>query len=304
MMVLLAAIWLVRFNSDLLIRIVMLVTGRIAGLAPVTRTSMAYPMSTKFRTGMAVAMFAIVTFVVVYMSIFKDVLIQNFGQVDAQSGHWQIVAGSPDFNFNSTDRTAFRTDVATLVQTDSTTAAEVRGVGWENLSGTIIRGVKPDGSVNEISTRGFGLHVVDDGYLSATGYSIWPRAAGYSSDRPVWNAVRAHPGSGLHVVADGDLSATGYSIWPRAAGSPSDRAVWNAVRDHPDYAVLDTKSLDSADGSPPVVTGISPSAATFRPFQVEIGAGEKGGAGGPLWGTVIGCRSCPILGGLIVRCRR
>ena len=117
--------------------------GRIAGLAPVTRTSMAYPMSTKFRTGMAVAMFAIVTFVVVYMSIFKDVLIQNFGQVDAQSGHWQIVAGSPDFNFNSTDRTAFRTDVATLVQTDSTTAAEVRGVGWENLSGTIIRGVKP-----------------------------------------------------------------------------------------------------------------------------------------------------------------
>ena len=263
MMVLLAAIWLVMFNSDLLIRIVMLVTGRIAGLAPVTRTSMAYPMSTKFRTGMAVAMFAIVTFVVVYMSIFKDVLIQNFGQVDAQSGHWQIVAGSPDFNFNSTDRTAFRTDVATLVQTDSTTAAEVRGVGWENLSGTIIRGVKPDGSVNEISTRGFGLHVVDDGYLSATGYSIWPRAAGYSSDR----------------------------------------AVWNAVRDHPGYAVLDTKSLDSADGSPPVVTGISPSAATFRPFQVEIGAGEKGGARGPWRVTVIGFMTRPIWDGIYISTR-
>src|SRR5438105_14730564 len=169
----LSASYLVMINGDRLIRFGMLVTGRIAGLAPVTRTSMAYPMSTKFRTGMAVAMFAIVTFVVVYMSIFKDVLIQNFGQVDAQSGHWQIVAGSPDFNFNSTARTPFRTDGATLVQTDSTTAAEVRGVGWENLSGTIIRGVKPDGSVNEISTRRLGLQCVADGYLSATGYSIW-----------------------------------------------------------------------------------------------------------------------------------
>src|SRR5260370_36681427 len=47
MMVLLAAIWLVMFNSDLLIQVVMFLTGRVPGLAPVTRTSMSYPMSTK-----------------------------------------------------------------------------------------------------------------------------------------------------------------------------------------------------------------------------------------------------------------
>src|SRR5262249_36583423 len=144
MMVLLAAIWLIMFNSDLLIRGVMFFTGRVRALAPVTRTSMAYPMSTKFRTGMAVAMFAIVTFVVVYLSVFKDVLLQNFGQVDVASGHWQVVAGTPDFNFNSTDRTSFPTDVASLVAKDPRASRDVQGVGWENLSGAVLRQVKAD----------------------------------------------------------------------------------------------------------------------------------------------------------------
>src|SRR4029077_1681042 len=118
LMTLLGAIWLVMYNSDLLIRGVMFFAGRIGGLAAPTRTSMSYPMATKFRTGMAVAMFAIVTFIIVYTSVFKDVLIQNFGQVDAQTGHWQVVAGSPDFAFNQNDTTVFPTDVAGLVASD------------------------------------------------------------------------------------------------------------------------------------------------------------------------------------------
>src|SRR5260370_35082736 len=91
-------------------------------------------MSTKFRTGMAVAMFAIVTFIIVYMSVFKDVLVQNFAQVDAVSGGWQIVAGSPDNNFNQTSATSFPSDVASLAQKTPDAAADVRAVGWENAA--------------------------------------------------------------------------------------------------------------------------------------------------------------------------
>ena len=261
MMVLLAAIWLIMFNSDLLIRGVMFFTGRVRALAPVTRTSMAYPMSTKFRTGMAVAMFAIVTFVVVYMSVFKDVLIQNFTQVDSVSGHWQVVAGTPDFSFNSTDRTAFPTNIGSVVASDPAASRDVRGVGWENLSGAGLREIKADGSVDtNAGRRGYSLHVVDSGYLGNTGYAIRPRAVGFTSDR----------------------------------------AVWDAVRDHPGYAVLDTSALDSANGGPPTVAGISPSAATFKPFQVEIDSGEKGTAVKPWRVTVIGFMPKPIWDGLYV----
>ncbi len=174
LMTLLGAIWLVMYNSDLLIGAVMFFTGRISGLAAVTRTSMSYPMSTKFRTGMAVAMFAIVTFIIVYMSVFKDVLVQNFAQVDAVSGGWQIVAGSPDNNFNQTSATSFPSDVASLVQKTPDAAADVRGVGWENAAlGLQIQQVKADGTLSKLlPDSGYNLHVVDAGYLSTTGYAL------------------------------------------------------------------------------------------------------------------------------------
>jgi putative ABC transport system permease protein len=250
LMTLLGAIWLVMYNSDLLIRGVMLFTGRIGGLAAVTRTSMSYPMATKFRTGMAVAMFAIVTFIIVYMSVFKDVLIQNFGQADVASGGWQIVAGTPDTNFNPNNQTTFSTDVASIVQANPTVAGELRGVGWENASlGVQLQQVKADGSVSSApSERGYPLHVVDDGYLSATGYSLQPRATGYSSDQ----------------------------------------AVWNAVRDNIGFAVIDGSSLDGQNGRAANIVGIKASDATFQPFQVRVPLIRQNGSEATWTLTVIG----------------
>jgi len=268
LMVLLGAIWLVMFNSDLLIKGVMFFTGRISGLAAVTRTSMSYPMATKFRTGMAVAMFAIVTFIIVYMSVFKDVLVQNFAQVDTVSGGWQIVAGTPDNNFNQTDQTRFPTDVASLVQANPTLAAEIKGVGWENSSqGVQLQQVKSDGTVSTLQQdSNYGLRIVDSGYLSATGYVLQPRAAGYASDR----------------------------------------AVWDALRDHPGYAVLNASSLDARSSGPADIVGIKPTDATFQPFQVRAtfagnGTGGKGGGPSTMTLTVIGfMNSADLWGGVYI----
>jgi putative ABC transport system permease protein len=255
LMTLLGAIWLVMYNSDLLIGGVMFFTGRIGGLAAATRTSMSYPMSTKFRTGMAVAMFAIVTFIIVYMSVFKDVLIQNFGQVDAASGGWQIVAGTPDANFNQTDKTSFPSDVASLVQSNPTVAGELKGVGWENMGvGRVqLQQVKADGTVTPLPAQGQGdfantLHVVDDGYLAATGFSLQPRAAGYASDRAVWEALRTNPG----------------------------------------YAVISATTLDAQNGSPATIKGIKTTDATFQPFQVRATVPGSSGSARTWTLTVVG----------------
>src|SRR5205085_1948289 len=221
LMVLLGAIWAVMYNSDLLIRAAMLVTGPAGRLAATTRTSMAYPMSTKFRTGMAVAMFGIVTFVIVFMSIFQDVLVQNFANTDQLSGGWQIVAGTPDFNFNLTGDTNLAPDIAARVEGNPGTAADIKAAGWEdNTTGIHLRQVGADGSVksdaglNRVEFQ--GLHAVDDGFLSNTTYGISPRAAGYTSDRAVWDAVREQPG----------------------------------------YAVVDASLLDGLNGTPATITGV------------------------------------------------
>jgi|GEM_PF-1032046 len=270
LMVLLGAIWLVMYNSDLLIRGVMFFTAHVGNLAPVTRTSMAYPLATKFRTGMAVAMFAIVTFMIVYMSMFKDVLTQNFGRVDQASGGWQIVAGSPDMNFQQAPKTAFPTDVATLVASDRAVSSEVRGVGWENQSmGVVVHQVGADGRVaeaNQQALRGFPVHVVDDGYLRNTGLALQSRAAGYGSDRAVWDAVRNNTG----------------------------------------YAVIDKSSLDSQNGNAAVIKGVKPTDTTFRPLQVHLTAGgeKPGGAAQKPWTvTIVGFMSASTWNGIYVSTR-
>ncbi len=267
LMTLLGAIWLVMYNSDLLIRGVMFFTGRIGGLAAVTRTSMSYPMATKFRTGMAVAMFAIVTFIIVYTSVFKDVLVQNFAQVDAVSGGWQIVAGTPDNSFNQTDQTKFPPDVAALVRSNPTVSSELSGIGWENQTvGVQLQQVNADGSLGKIpGDRGYAVRVVDDGYLSATGYGVQPRAVGYTSDR----------------------------------------AVWDAVRDHTGYAVLNASSLDASNGNSPNIVGIKPTDATFKPFKVQAANYGSNGAVLSTWTlTIIGFqKSTALWGGVYVSTR-
>ena len=236
LMVLLGAIWLVMYNSDLLIRGVMFFSGRVASLAPITRTSMAYPMATKFRTGMAVAMFGIVTFMVVFMSIFQDVLVQNFANSAQLAGGWQIVAGTPDLNYNLNGSTTLPADLASRVSSNPTTAADIKSVGWEdNSAGVHLVQVQPDGSVKQEQNQSrvrvdfMGLHVVDDGFLTNTTYDIAPRAAGYTSDR----------------------------------------AVWDAVRDNTGYALVDASVLDVQNGTPATISGIKRGDRSFQPFQVE-----------------------------------
>ncbi len=241
LMVLLGVIWLVMFNSDLLIRGVMFFAGRFAALAPITRTSMAYPMSTKFRTGMAVAMFGIVTFMVVFMSVFQDVLVQNFANAAQQSGGWQIVAGTPDNNFNLSPTTSYPTDLATLVSSNPATAADVTSVGWEdNSTGVLLRQVQADGTLKPLQDgaviEGAGLHAVDDGFLNHAAFGIGPRATGYGSDR----------------------------------------AIWDAVRDNPGYAVADASMLDASNGRPAAFSGIKRTDASFQPVQVEARAFRSG----------------------------
>jgi putative ABC transport system permease protein len=270
LMVLLGAIWAVMYNSDLLVRAGMLVTGRAGNLSATTRTSMSYPMATKFRTGMAVAMFAIVTFMIAYLAIFNDVLAQNFENVAVQSGGWQLVAGSPDDNYQPNPGITVPTDVAAAVRADSRLDREVQDIGWEDQSRFVTaRAVHGRGSSTPPPAPGrdnaFSLHVVDDGYLGSTRYAIQPRAAGYSSDR----------------------------------------AVWDAVRDHPDSVVIDSSALSARGGTPALVSGIDPNDATFRPFQLDLSSPQEStGASAPTWRvTVVGFMTRPIWGGVYMSTR-
>jgi len=94
--------------------------------------------------------------------------------------------------------------------------------------------------------------------------------------------------TGLHAVDAGFLATTTYAVAPRAAGFTSDRAVWEAVRDHPGYTVLDASALDIQNGRPATVSGIKRSDTSFQPFQVEASGLDKAKDAAPWRLTVIG----------------
>jgi len=108
------------------------------------------------------------------------------------------------------------------------------------------------------------------------------------------------------VVDDGYLRNTGLALQSRAAGYGSDRAVWDAVRNNTGYAVIDKSSLDSQNGNAAVIKGVKPTDTTFPPFQVQLTAGgEKQGAAAqkPWTVTIVGFMSASTWNGIYVSTR-
>jgi putative ABC transport system permease protein len=68
------AVWTIVYNSDILLGFVNRVLSPFSSLLPVVRTAIAYPMHSKFRTGLTIAMFALVLFMLVFMSVFVHML--------------------------------------------------------------------------------------------------------------------------------------------------------------------------------------------------------------------------------------
>jgi ABC-type lipoprotein release transport system permease subunit len=57
-----------------------------SSLLPVVRTAIAYPMYSKFRTGLTIAMFALVLFMLVFMSVFVNILNQAVREEELTNG--------------------------------------------------------------------------------------------------------------------------------------------------------------------------------------------------------------------------
>ena len=177
-----AAVWTVMYNSDLILRGLTFLTGRIGKLRPVLVTSVAYPMSAKFRTGLTLAMFALVIFTLIVMSI----LTEAFGSardVDAVTGGWDI-EGRVNFN-TPIDDMRMAIDEATDI---STTDIEALG-GYT----TVPVDVRQVGAKTQ-RWRGYALRAADYEYLAATAYRLKLIADGYgTTDREVWQALREDP---------------------------------------------------------------------------------------------------------------
>ena len=183
-----AAVWTVMYNADLLLRLLTFVTKPLGWLRPVLVTAVAYPMAAKFRTGLTLAMFALVIFTLIVMSILTEAFSAAVGDAERVAGDWDIQASvnsnTPieDIRLAIDEKPGLDNQDITAIGGYTAFPVEIRQVGAE-----------------EQRWRFYGIRAADDQYLQQTGTTLKLIADGYDSPEDVWAAVQRD--SNL-VVAD------------------------------------------------------------------------------------------------------
>jgi putative ABC transport system permease protein len=181
LLVVLGSVWALVYNADVLLAGVTKAFGRIRALTPVVRMAVAYPLRSRFRTGVTLAMFTLVVFTLVMGATTSGSFISAYDNEREFAGGFEIradsVAASPIG------------DMAGAVERDSSLADRIDAVASQSVLPAKARQLGT--AAKEASYPVYGF---DDTFLNATTYDFAAMARGYESGRDVWQAMRTTPG--------------------------------------------------------------------------------------------------------------
>ncbi|HEX4777142.1 MAG TPA: FtsX-like permease family protein, partial [Acidimicrobiia bacterium] len=177
LLIVLGATWAVMYNADALLGATDRVLGRVRSLAAVLRISMAYPLRSRLRTGMTLAMFTLVVFTLVTGVVTPNSFIVSGSKPAAYGGGYDVRA--------LTSPASPVVDMAQRLRaTPGMDARDVRSVG--SVSYVPAKAHQPGAGGGFVD---YALRGVDDAFLAQNHYALGSRARGYTSDRQVWRAL-------------------------------------------------------------------------------------------------------------------
>lgn len=203
------ATWIVMYNSDILIARSTTFLSRLRGLAPALKTAVAYPLTSKFRTGVTLAMFTLVVFTMVVMSI----TITSFG--DAFDNQ-ESFGGGYDIRATAVSSNPIRDPQAAVAAAPSLDANDFQSIA---LQSSISVQARQAGFEDAKDYEDYAVLAFDESFLTNTTYGLAARANGYESDRAVWDAIRDEPG--LAIISQDAVPRR--QNWGFAAGLPDFR---------------------------------------------------------------------------------
>jgi putative ABC transport system permease protein len=197
-MTVLASVWVIMYNADILLNAIGFLLGRAGRLRPVLKTAIAYPVANLFRTGMAIAMFALIMFVLILLSVLTS-LNQQIGPTDPKvTGGFDIEAKVsftnpiPDMRERIAQTPELR-DLFVATGGQTLFPLEVRQVGAKPP-------VVPLGADIFLQQPGlregfyyYNTRFIDEQFIDATRFEMSVRARGYNPDREVWEAIANDP---------------------------------------------------------------------------------------------------------------
>ncbi|MDA0302677.1 MAG: FtsX-like permease family protein, partial [Chloroflexi bacterium] len=187
-----AATLLVIFNAELLLGALRAMSAVFGGIAPAIRTAIAYPLASKFRTAMTLAMFTLVMFSLVVMATLNHNFTQLFLGSDATGGFDVYVQG------NANNRIPDLRAALQGAEGDPLDGVDAMGA----LSSKRVR-ARAGGQPSEAGGS-YTLQGANEAFLRAAVLPLATRAAGYESDAAVLEALRRDPG--LAIVDESRLA--------------------------------------------------------------------------------------------------
>lgn len=178
-----AAVWTVMYNADLIVNILPSLTSRIGRLRPVLVTAVAYPLSQRFRTGLTLAMFALVIFTLTLMSVLTGTFTSQFEEPRKVYMGFDV-GGSVNFN-------------SPIDDIDGAIAADpnLEPSDFDAVAGFTLVPIEIRQQEGE-TARWFGHTgmLLDEGFLSAADIDMKLIADGYGSTaQDVLDAMKADP---------------------------------------------------------------------------------------------------------------
>ena len=178
LMIVIGASWALMYNADVLLGALGTVFGRVRGLAPVLRMSMAYPLRSLFRTGVTLAMFTLVVFTLVVGATTSGAFTNAFNDMNTFGGGYDVRATTSPAQPIVNMRSALVSTLGARPQ-DFKTVASVSSLPVKARQLGV--GAKDESYV---------VNGADANFLSHTTYGLASRARGYASDEAVWRALR------------------------------------------------------------------------------------------------------------------
>jgi len=198
-MIVLGAVWAVVYNANVLLWAMVSVFGRIKGLTPVLRVAIAYPMSSRSRTGMTLAMISLVMFTLVVMAFITHAIGSVLGDPQKISGGFTVQASTSYANPIADLRPS-------LAGTPGVNADDITAIGGISGAGVKVRQSGIDGEFKDLFVQG-----VDAGFSQAITYGFAMTAAGYETPQAVWEALQKEPRTAV-VAAWMVPSKTNYNV--------------------------------------------------------------------------------------------
>jgi putative ABC transport system permease protein len=200
-----AATFVVMYNAHLLLNLLAFGGRRMGRIFPSIKTAIAYPLASKFRTGMTMAMIALVIFALTMMSVMNG----NFDRVfltQESRGGWDIrVQENPSNPIG---------DLRQSLEGSGVDTSKFQAVGEMSSAGMSNSRLRQQSDAQTAPEDLPTYHVagLGDTFLKENTIQMQSRANGYDSDAAIWAALANNPS--LAVIDAFATGGSGYSMGP------------------------------------------------------------------------------------------